>query len=147
MFYLSFFAALALVLSSIQTRACDSAACAAVDKLAPAECNSIGCVRPTNAVGTLAKVAERSLSTLRRCRQACTRRVQQHWLRSSNQCCWDAGQGCGAQSLHDEDRARQRARLVRYRQLLDGVATNTSVGKVCGCRLRDGCAPASSRRT
>ena len=61
MLYLSFFAALALVLSGTQTRACDSAGCATGNKLAPAECNSVGCVRPTNALGNLVKV---SLSTM-----------------------------------------------------------------------------------
>src|SRR5262249_42599037 len=60
----SFFAALALVLGSTQTMACQNEGCAIGDKLAAAECNSIGCVRPTNAFQKLAKIAERPLSVM-----------------------------------------------------------------------------------
>jgi hypothetical protein len=62
---LSFFAALALILGGMQTMACQSAGCAIGDKLAPAECNSIGCVRATNAFEKLARTAERTLSVMR----------------------------------------------------------------------------------
>jgi hypothetical protein len=62
---LSFFAALALLLGGMQTMACQNAGCAMDDKLAPAECNSIGCVRPTNAFEKLARTAERTLSEMR----------------------------------------------------------------------------------
>jgi len=62
---LAFFAALALVLAGTQTMACQNSACAIGDPLAPAECNIIGCVRPTNALENLTKTAERSLSLMR----------------------------------------------------------------------------------
>jgi hypothetical protein len=62
---LPFFAALALVLAATQTMACQNAACAIGDSLAPVECNTIGCVRPTNALEKLTKTAERSLSVMR----------------------------------------------------------------------------------
>ena len=61
----SFFAALALVLGAGKTMACENAGCAIGDELAPTECNSIGCVRPTNGFDNLAKIAERSLSVMR----------------------------------------------------------------------------------
>jgi hypothetical protein len=59
-----FFSALALVLGSTQINACEDARCVAGD-VVPAECNSIGCVRPTNALENLAKIANRTLSTIR----------------------------------------------------------------------------------
>jgi hypothetical protein len=61
---LSFVAALALVLGSTQTMACQNVGCAIGDNVTPAECNSIGCVRPTNAFQKLAKIAERTLSVM-----------------------------------------------------------------------------------
>src|SRR6266851_5083361 len=61
----SFFAALALVPGAGKTMACENAGCAIGDELAPTECNSIGCVRPTNGFDNLAKIAERSLSVMR----------------------------------------------------------------------------------
>jgi hypothetical protein len=51
---LPFFVAVALVLGSIQL--CGSG------ELIPADCNSIGCVRPTNALEELSKIAERRFS-------------------------------------------------------------------------------------
>jgi hypothetical protein len=61
-----FFAALAVVLGSTQTMACQNAGCTLGDQLAPAECKSIGCVRsPTNAFEKLVKTAERTLSLMR----------------------------------------------------------------------------------
>ena len=63
---LSFFAALALVLGSVQTMmACQNVGCAIDDKRAPAECSSIGCVRPSNGFEKLAKIAERTFSVMR----------------------------------------------------------------------------------
>jgi hypothetical protein len=44
--------------------ACQNMGCAIGDKIAPAECNSIGCVRPTYAFQKLAKIAERTLSMM-----------------------------------------------------------------------------------
>ena len=55
---LSFFAVLALVLGSTQTMASG-------DEAGAAECNSIGCVRPTNAVEDLAKTTVHTLSAIR----------------------------------------------------------------------------------
>jgi hypothetical protein len=62
---LPFFAAFALVLASPQTMACQNAGCATADNPAPAECNAIGCVRPTDSLENLAKIAERTLSVVR----------------------------------------------------------------------------------
>jgi hypothetical protein len=57
---LSFFAALALVLCSTQSKACQNADCA--DTVVAAECNSVGCVRSTNSFKELAKSTEHTLS-------------------------------------------------------------------------------------
>jgi hypothetical protein len=62
---LALFTAFALVLTSTQAMACQNAACAISDTLALAECNSIGCVRPTNALENLAKTTEHTLSVVR----------------------------------------------------------------------------------
>ena len=62
---LVFFAALALVLAATQTMACQNAACAIGDTFVLTECNSIGCVHPTNALENLAKTTERTLSVMR----------------------------------------------------------------------------------
>jgi hypothetical protein len=62
---LSFFAALASVLGSVQTMACENAGCTIGDKLAAAECNIIGCVRSINGFEQLTKNAERHLSVMR----------------------------------------------------------------------------------
>jgi hypothetical protein len=59
------FTALALVLTSTQTMACQNAACAVSDTLALTECSSIGCVHPTNTLENLAKTTERTLSVMR----------------------------------------------------------------------------------
>ena len=61
---LAVFAALALVLAGTQTMACQNGGCVIGDPFAPAECNIIGCVRPTNALENLTKTAERSLSLM-----------------------------------------------------------------------------------
>ena len=61
----SFLAALALVLGSSQSMGCQNAGCAIGDKLAAPECNTIGCVRSTNALQNLAKTAKRALSEMR----------------------------------------------------------------------------------
>ena len=61
---LSFFVALALVLGGTQMMACQNMGCGVGDKLAPAECNSIGCVRPTNAFQKLVKSTERTLPVM-----------------------------------------------------------------------------------
>jgi hypothetical protein len=62
---LALFTAFALILTSTQAMACQNAACAISDTLALAECNSIGCVRPTNALENLAKTTEHALSVVR----------------------------------------------------------------------------------
>lgn len=61
----SVFAALALALGAGKTMACENAGCAIGEKFASTECNSVGCVRPTNGLDNLAKIAERSLSVMR----------------------------------------------------------------------------------
>jgi hypothetical protein len=62
---LALFTAFVLVLTSTQTMACQNAACAISDTLVLTECNSIGCVHPTNALENLAKTTERTLSVMR----------------------------------------------------------------------------------
>jgi hypothetical protein len=62
---LSFSAALALVVGSTQTMACQNMDCAVGTEVVTAECNSVGCVRPTNAFEKLAKTAKSTLSVMR----------------------------------------------------------------------------------
>ena len=62
---LAFSAALALVVGSTQTMACQNMGCAVGTEVVTAECNSVGCVRPTNAFEKLAKTAESTLSLMR----------------------------------------------------------------------------------
>jgi hypothetical protein len=60
-----FFTALAiLLLASAQAMACQNGGCAN-GAVAPADCNTIGCVRPTHAIENLARTAERTLSITR----------------------------------------------------------------------------------
>jgi hypothetical protein len=62
---LAFSAALALIVGSTQTMACQNTGCAVDTEVVTAECNSVGCVRPTNAFEKLAKTAESTLSVMR----------------------------------------------------------------------------------
>ena len=62
---LAFSAALALVVGSTQTMACQNTGCAVGTEVVTAECNSVGCVRPTNALEKLAKSADSTFSVMR----------------------------------------------------------------------------------